>query len=147
MVHGSAITASVTSTDSFRVRAQRSELQRVLVWIVVLFTFMVVFCIRRLAGGVVASNNSAFTATFLFYFLATAYQFIVLLVIRRMNRQQKLLPEFFWKIATFIDLIIPACALAILVKFSPRGAVTAISGPTLLLMPMAIFLSVLRLQP
>ena len=108
---------------------------------------LVVTIARRLGHGVVMSANAAFFPTVGVLGASIAFQVVLLSMIRRANRETKLLPETLWRASTVLDLCTPAAVLAILELTSPRGAVAALSGPSLLLMPMVVLTSVLRLRP
>src|SRR5687768_4082070 len=138
---------SITSSESFLARAQRSEERRVKLWLCVLVGMVVVTVARRVAHGVVMSANAAFFPTLGILITSIAFQVILLFVLRRANRAMKLLPERVWRASAVFDMIVPAAVLAILQWTSPRGAVAALSGPSLLLMPIVVLTSVLRLRP
>jgi serine phosphatase RsbU (regulator of sigma subunit) len=138
---------SVTSTDSFAARAQRSEATRVVLWIVVLVGMLAVTLVRRSAGGVVMSDDEMFYPYAGLLVLAIVCQLILLAVLRRANRSATLLPEWVWRVSAMFDLAAAAGLLVISAFLSPRGAIAALSAPPLLLMPLVVLLSVLRLRP
>src|SRR5688572_26528409 len=51
--------ASLTSSDSFAARAQRSEARRVVIWLIVLVGMLVLTLTRRSFGGVVMGRKPA----------------------------------------------------------------------------------------
>ena len=108
---------------------------------------LLLYVTRRLTGGVVMSTNAAFIPTISVVIASIVFQIVLLSKLRRANRQMTLLPEILWRISTALDLCVPAAVLTILEWTSPRGMVAALSGPTLLLLPMVILTSVLRLRP
>ena len=138
---------SITSTESFLSRAQRSEQRRVWLWLGALVGVLIVTVVRRLAHGVVMSADVAFYPVIGVLVASILGQAGLLTVIRRANREMRLLPESLWRVSTALDLCTPMAVLAILALASPRGAVAALSGPSLLLVPMVVLTSVLRLRP
>jgi serine phosphatase RsbU (regulator of sigma subunit) len=138
---------SITSTESFLSRAQRSEEHRVRLWLGVLVGMLLVMIGRRIGGGVVMSANIAFVPTVAVLTASIVFQIVLLSMLRGANRRMTLLPESLWRVSTMLDLCVPAAVLGILGFTSPRGAVTALSGPSLLLLPLVVLTSVLRLRP
>src|SRR6185437_10054455 len=138
---------SITSSESFRARAQRSEEHRVWLWLAVLVFMLLLYIVRRLTHGVVMTANVAFIPTIGIVIASIAFQLVLLSKLRRANRAMTLLPDMLWRVSTVLDLCVPIAVLGVLEWTSPRGMVTALSGPTLLLLPMVILTSVLRLQP
>jgi len=116
-------------------------------WLAVLVGMLLVTVARRLGGGVVMSANAAFLATVGVLLAAIVFQLGLLATLRRLNREMKLLPEAIWRVSAVLDLCVPVAVLGILALTSPRGPVAALSGPSLLLMPMVVLTSVLRLRP
>jgi serine phosphatase RsbU (regulator of sigma subunit) len=75
------------------------------------------------------------------------YQLLAAWVVRRRASLGGVIPTWQRCVSVAIDLAVPGAVLLILQYKSPRGAYTALSGPSLLLMPLVTFLSVLRLRP
>jgi serine phosphatase RsbU (regulator of sigma subunit) len=112
-----------------------------------LFVTLLAAIARRLLGGVVMSSDWAFYPTAGVLVLGVIFQGLALLVVRRRVRMGGGIPDWQRVISVAIDLAVPAAVLLILQRHSPRGAYAALSGPSLLLMPLVILLSVLRLRP
>ncbi len=138
---------SITSTESFAARAQRSEARRAALWTAVLGALLLITIGRRLAGGIVMNSPAVFWPTISIILLAIGAQMPLLYFLRRANRAHRLLPFWVWRASAAFDLAVPMALLFIVGFFSPRGPVSELSGPTFLLLPMAILLSVLRLRP
>lgn len=138
---------SVTSTESFALRAQRSEAIRVLIWMMVLIGMLALTLVRRWVGGLVMTDNEMFVPYAGLLAIALICQFILLGVLRRANRTSALLPGWIWRGSAIFDLATAAGILVISAFFSPRGPVPALSAPPLLLIPLVILMSVLRLRP
>lgn len=138
---------SVTSTDSFRLRAQRSEQRRIGVMVGVLATLLVIVILRRLFHGVVMSNNSVFIPTIGFIIAVGIYEALMLGNVTRANRESRIIPNWRWILSAAIEVAAPLALLVILHVFSPRGEIAALSAPALLVLPIVILLSILRLRP
>jgi serine phosphatase RsbU (regulator of sigma subunit) len=138
---------SVTSTESFTIRAQRSEATRVLLWFVVLAGLSLITLARRRAGGVVMSDNKLFYPYQGLLLFAMICQIGLLAALRRANRGGYLLPSWLSHAAAIFDLCTAAGLLALAAYLSPRGAVPALTAPPLLLLPLVVLMSVLRLRP
>jgi serine phosphatase RsbU (regulator of sigma subunit) len=140
-------TISITSSDSFAARVQRSEAHRVVLWTVVLLGLLALTVARRWQGGATTSDANLFFPYAGVLTFAILCQLTVLVVLRRANRTGTLLPGWLWRGCALFDLVVAAAPLAIASFFSSRGAVAALSGPPLLLMPIVVLLSVMRLRP
>lgn len=141
------MTASITSSESFGARAQRSEERRVILWVGVLIVMIAISCARRWMGGVVMSENRVFFPTLAVLLAAVVLQIPLLIVLRRANRAARLLPGWLWRASSIADLCVPVAMLTISAFESPRGAVPALSAPPLLLLPLVVMMSILRLRP
>jgi serine phosphatase RsbU (regulator of sigma subunit) len=140
-------TQSLTSSESFASRAQRSEANRVVIWLAVLVGMLVLTLTRRWLGGVVMGDSRLFVPYSGVLGVAIVCQIILLATLRRANRAGRLLPPWVWRGSAMFDLAVAAGLLTLAQLLSPRGAVTALSAPPLLLMPLVILLSVMRLRP
>jgi serine phosphatase RsbU (regulator of sigma subunit) len=138
---------SITSTESFAWRAQRSEATRVLLWIAVLVVMIVLTVSRRLEHGVVMTRDEVFYPYVGVLVFAVIGQAVLFQVLRRAERRSILLPDWLWRASAIVDLVVVAAVLMIAALWSPRGPVAALTAPPLLLMPLVILLSILRLRP
>src|SRR5262249_50305279 len=123
---------SITSTDSFATRAQRSEARRVVLWIIVLAVMFVITLVRRQAGGLVMRENRMYFPYQGVLVFALVCQLVLLSALRRANRGGYLLPSWLWRASSIFDLCTAAGVLVIAGFLSPRGPVPALSGPPLL---------------
>src|SRR5262245_28484027 len=138
---------SITGTESFAARLLRSERWRIgLMTAALAVTLLGVFA-RRALGGAVMSVNAAFYPTVAVLLAGLAYQLLATWVVRRRARLGGAIPTWQRILSVAVDLAVPGAVLLNLQTHSPRGAYAALSGPSLLLMPLVIFLSVLRLRP
>ncbi len=137
---------SITSTESFRFRAQKREQARVALMGLVFAVVLVTTILRRLADGVVMTNNTVFGLTVGVLASAIGFEAFMLVHTRRLTRASRLVPLWTWKASAAIELAVPIALLSILVADSPRGAYAALSAPALLLAPLVVMLSVLRLR-
>ena len=138
---------SVTANASFAARAQLSDEHRAVLWLVVLVGMLCITLARRGAGGVVMSADHIFFPYAGVLVLAILCQVILLWFLRRANRIGYLLPPWVWRAGAIFDLGVAGALLVIAAFLSPRGAVTALSAPPVLLVPLVILLSVMRLRP
>jgi serine phosphatase RsbU (regulator of sigma subunit) len=139
--------ASLTSTDPFRLRAQKSEFHRLVIWTGILFALLAVILIRRSTDGIILANNAVFYPALGITLAAIVYESILLTVVWTANRRDKLLSDTTWRVAAFIDGAIPGLLLLSVVAASPKQALEAVAAPSLLLFPLVIILSILRLRP
>src|SRR5690242_19359891 len=100
--HSARVTAgsvgpSITSTDSFAVRAQRREARRVLLWSAVLVTVLALTILRRMLGGVVMSENRLYWPALVVLTVAIAGQVVLWRTLTLANRQSRLLPPWLWR--------------------------------------------------
>lgn len=138
---------SVTSTESFLLRAQRSDLRRAAVMIAALLTLTILISVRRLLGDVVMSTDRVYLpvlAVFLAGVAANSYSF---LSIRAASRAGRLLPSWRPRVSALADLAGATAAVSVGVFLSPRGSLVALSAPAVLLYPLILILSILRLRP
>jgi serine phosphatase RsbU (regulator of sigma subunit) len=138
---------SITSTDSFRFRAQRSEQRRIGIMIGVLAVLLLLIVMRRLFHGEVMSVNRVFYPTSVIIASMMVYEAIVLRNVRRANRESRLLPNWRWAANAVVEIAAPLGTLLILHLASLEGEVTALSAPGLLVLSIIITLSILRLRP
>ena len=88
---------SITSTESFAARAQRSEATRVMLWTVVLVGMLLLQVMRRWAGGLVMADNRLFFSDCGVLAVGIVCQMILLRVLGRANRGGVLLPGWLWR--------------------------------------------------
>jgi serine phosphatase RsbU (regulator of sigma subunit) len=138
---------SVTSTDSFRLRAQRSEQTRIVIFIGVLLTVVLIVGLRRVLHGEVMSDNHVFLPIVTVIGIVLAYEAILLWNVRRAIRESRLLADWRWVISATVEIGAPLALLTILHLSSAQGEVSALSAPGLLVLAIVILLSILRLRP
>ena len=137
---------SITGTESFAARLIRSERLRVGLMALSLLILLLTTVIRRLMGGLVMSENWVFYPTICALSLGVLYQGIVWLALRHWARVGGI-PNWHRWLSVVADLTLPFTLLLITQLHSPRGEYAALSAPSLLLIPMVIVLSILRLHP
>lgn len=139
--------ASLTQTDSFRLRVQRAEATRTTLMLGVLAALTAITVLRRLSGGAVMRVDSLYWTTVGILGVATVVELFALRAVRRANRDGRLLNDHVWVTIAAIEVLAPLGALAMLGVHGPQGAVEALSAPAVLLLPLVIMLSVLHLRP
>lgn len=138
---------SITSAESFLERAQRSEARRVALWIAVLLAMTALAAARPLKRDVVMSDDEVFYPYLAVLAAAAIVQAVLLAALWRADRRKRLLPDWLWRSAAAFDLAVVLLLLAIAAFWSPRGPIPALSAPPLLLLPLVVLLSILRLRP
>ncbi len=138
---------SLTGTESFAARLLRSERFRIWLMVFALAATLLSVIARRAFGGAVMSVNRVFFPAAGVLLAGLAFQGLALAVTRRRARIGGQVPQWQRTLSVAIDLLVPAGLLLITQFNSPRGAYAALSGPSLLLMPLVILLSILRLRP
>lgn len=139
--------ASITSSASFQARLLSSEQWRAGLLAAAWMFALAVALIRRALGGVVMSVDAIFYSTLGVLLFAIAFEVGVVIDARRHQQLGRAMPSHRWIIGAVVDLLIPIVGLAIMENLSPRGAYAALSGPTILGLPLVIMMSILRLRP
>lgn len=138
---------TLTGQESFRLRVQRSEEVRTLLMIGLFATLIVIAFIRRLYGGDVVRNDALFWPVIAAFVALLLAEIVVLQIVRRANRQARLIGDLFWQGLTAVELAGPLGMLALLVIHPLVPALEALSGPSLLVLPIVILLSIMHLRP
>lgn len=138
---------SVTSRDTFLQKVLLSEQWRCLLMAGVMVLLIGVLLVRRALHGVVMSSDAVFYPSLAVFIVGLAGQGFIYVGLWRFTRIGTHPSEWrFWASAMF-DVAIPIAGMTILHFNSPRGDVAALSAPVLLLIPLVVLLSVLRLKP
>ena len=116
-------------------------------WGAVLAGMLLLTLIRRWMGGIVMSHDAVFYPYVGVLALGLVGQLAVLPIVRGANRRGALLPGWIWRASSTFDLAIAAALLIIVVFRSPRGSAAALTAPPILLFPLLVLMSVLRLRP
>lgn len=138
---------SLTASDSFAARAQKSEAHRIVIWLTLLAIMALLTLVRRWTSGMVMTVNRIFIPYFSVLLIAIVSQVGLLWIVVRANRSGRLLPAWLWHASAIFDLLVAAVLLVVAALYSPRDTVTTLTAPPLLLMPMVVLLSVMRLRP
>jgi serine phosphatase RsbU (regulator of sigma subunit) len=138
---------SITSTESFRLLAQQADLYRVMVWAGLLMAFVVVTLVRHWLHGAVFANRLIFDATMVILLTGVAVQAGLGTALYRAHRAGVIIGWPYWRLSAVVDLGIPMLFLGLLSWHSPMGPVWALSAPAILLLPVVVLLSILRLRP
>lgn len=137
---------SVTSSDSFQIRAQRSEQHRIIIMLGVLAAILAIMVTRRILGDQLISDRLFVVGVSIIAAIAL-YEFVMLHNARRANRESRLLPRWRWTVNAIVETAGPLVLLVMFRYLSPRGETLALTGPVLLVIPIILLLSVLRLRP
>src|SRR5689334_16175075 len=103
---------SVTSSESFEARAQRSEARRVVIWLTLIAVMLALTLTRRFVGGLVMSDNRIFVPYLGVLVVAAAVQVVLLAVLRRANRAGQLVHRWLWRGSAVFDLCVASALLA-----------------------------------
>jgi len=139
--------ASLTGTESFAARLRRSEQWRIVLMLAALLVSLLAVIARRIVGGAVMTANTVFIPSVGILTAGLIYQCVAMATVRRRARDGGAIPDWQRMVSVAVDLAIPSGGLLILQLNSPRGEVAALSAPALLLFPLVILLSILRLRP
>ncbi|MBC7772359.1 MAG: PP2C family protein-serine/threonine phosphatase [Pyrinomonadaceae bacterium] len=137
---------SELSFASFRILAQRSELNRVRLMLGVLFTLIVLGLVRRESGGMVM-NSPVFWWTQGLLAAWVIFELLTLHFLTRAISAGRVIREQRWRINAAVEIMLAIGMLVIGHILSPRGMVPALSAPAILVLPLLVLLSVLRLRP
>lgn len=140
---------SVLALESpgFRQRLAKSERMHLALVSLVLLVLLLNVILRRALGGIVMSADAVFHPTVGVLLGGLAFQGLVLLWLRHTERKGTATPARASDWTLLTELLVPTSLMLILQNHSPRGEYAALSAPVLLLMPIVILLSVLRLRP
>jgi len=132
--------------SSFEIRVQQSEQARVGLFIGVLLALAALIMLRRVTGGVVM-NSPVYWWTLGLLGAGLLYESWMFFAAKRANIAGRLIGDFRWRFNAAFELGLAIGLLVILHLLSPQGPVTALSAPALLVLPLVVLLSVLRLRP
>ena len=144
---GNPAAASITGTDSFQLRLQKSELLRAKLMLVLYVVLSGITFARRLSGGVVMANDLLFTITTGLTLMAAAVAWYAVLRLREDMRLGKLTTVWWVRHLSWIELAWPSALMTALHYLSPGGDRLALSAPVLLMFPLTVLMSVLRMRP
>lgn len=135
----------VLASESFGLLMQRSELIRVRVFLAVLLTLVVVAAVRRLIGGDMLNGPLFWWANGILV-AAIAYECWMLRIISKAVARHCLIRERWWYVNAPLELGFPFAFLLISHLDSPQD-IHRLTVPSLLIFPIILLLSVLRLRP
>jgi serine phosphatase RsbU (regulator of sigma subunit) len=139
-------TPSQPEFSSFNLRVQQSEQARLVLFIGVLLSLAALITVRRMAGGI-TMNSPVYWWTLGLLGIGLAYELLAFYTTSRANAAGRLVGELHWRLNAAIEIGLAIGMLLILHLLSPQGPVTALSAPALLVLPLVVLLSVLRLRP
>ncbi|MBC7772409.1 MAG: PP2C family protein-serine/threonine phosphatase [Pyrinomonadaceae bacterium] len=131
---------------SFRTLAQRSEQSRVRLMLGVLFTLVILGVIRRYSGDV-APYPAAFWWTQGLLAAWIVFELFMLHVLTRAISAGRVIRDQRWRLNAAVEIAFAVGMLVIGHLLSPQGMVAALSAPAILVLPLLVLLSVLRLRP
>lgn len=138
---------SYTSTASFEARQLEAEQWRLSLLIATYAVLIATWIARREMGGFVAATNLVFFPAISTLAAAIGINASALIHVRRVRARGTSMPNWYWLVGAWFDLAVAFVLLIILQLFSPAGPLETISAPSLLLVPLSMMLSALRLRP
>lgn len=108
---------------------------------------MLLWLIRREAGGAVTMTDQVFHGELTVLGIGIALQTLGYFDAARRTRLNLEIPRWRLHLSAAVDLGIPFICLIILQVYSPRGAYAALSAPSIMLIPIVLVISLLRLRP
>jgi serine phosphatase RsbU (regulator of sigma subunit) len=138
---------SLTGTDSFAARLLNSERWRIRLMVAALIVTLLGVFARRALGGAVMSVTTVFFPVVGVLLFGLLYQAVAHWVVQQRARTGGSIATWQRVTSVAVDLAVPGAVLLVLQNHSPRGAYAGLSAPSLLLMPLVILLSILRLRP
>lgn len=138
---------SVAARDPFLLRAQRSEQYRAMFMAGLLAVMLVLTIFRQSARVAVWGAPYLEVGSALVLAVWLAYQCALFARLRYLTRLNRLVPDWSWRVNVGLDLLFPAILMLGAREPSVRGELGALSAPPVLLFPIVILLSILRLRP
>ncbi|CAN5774458.1 hypothetical protein BH11PLA1_BH11PLA1_04960 [soil metagenome] len=137
---------SLTATESFRLRIQRSEKTRAFLMCGVYAVLIALAVGRRLAGGRVMTDDAVFAPYVGVLLVAGVIEAVVAIFLWRGLQRGDLVCRRWMTVGAFVELAVAGGLLVVLYLWSPRGEHAAITSPVLLLLPLTVLLSIMRLR-
>lgn len=119
---------------------------RVGLFIGVLLALAALITLRRWTGGVVM-NSPVYWWTLGLLGVGLLYESWMYLATKRASAAGTVIGEARWRLNAAVEVGLAVGLLVILHILSPQGPLTALSAPALLVLPLVVLLSVLRLRP
>ena len=133
--------------DAFASRLRQSELLRVRLMMVAYATLLTTTIVRRLWGGVVMADNLLFGISVAICLSAIAVAVAASIRIQRDIVAGHAGTTWWIRHLSWIELAWPAGLMVTLHYLSPIGEVLSLTSPTILMFPLTILSSVMRLRP
>lgn len=138
---------SITASASFQTRLMQAERWRLALLALCFFVMLIMWEARRLMGDMVAASDLAQAWVVSILLVSIALLIVGIVDVTRRLRRGGSMPWGRLLAGAALDLGAPFGVLLALQMNSPRGAYAALSGPSLLIVPIVIMLSALRLRP
>ena len=110
--------AVVDDIHAFRLASQKSELRRILLLFGIVGVLLVLTLVRHAAGGI-AAQGRPFLYTLVILAVVAAYSGVVFRIVRRADRDKRLLSGWVWSLSAIAEALFPTAALFCLVRFVP----------------------------
>jgi serine phosphatase RsbU (regulator of sigma subunit) len=136
----------VNDLYAFRLAVQRSEEKRLVLLLGLFGVVLVVALARHLAGGI-AMQGGGFTGALVMLVAATICFVSALWMVKRANKEGRLIPSWIWSAGLCIEAIIPTAAIWGLIRYVPIEPLRSVAAPALLIYGIFAVATVLRLNP
>jgi serine phosphatase RsbU (regulator of sigma subunit) len=125
----------------------RSEQWRATMYVGLWSVMLLLLFVRRLVHSDISAVNAIFYPLLFLLLSGIIFQVVAAVNIAGFVRRGQPLPRWRWMTGVVVDLAIPVAALAVIEAFSPTGHAGGLTAPALLVLPMVIMLTILRLRP
>lgn len=114
----------------------------------IVFTVMLITLIgRRITGELVMTTDAVFFPRLAITAAAVIIELILWAIVRQRIHESRLMPSWLWVATALFELAVPTALLTIAHLYSPRGEYAALTAPPLMVFPIVVLTSVLRLKP
>lgn len=138
---------SITSSKSFKARALDAERARTGMLAICLAFLLAAWIARRVVGGRIASHDDIFYPILVLFSLGLALSLAAFVEVTRRRLRGIDLPPWRFVLGSILDIGVPFSVLLVHHLRDPAGLIPGIAAPAVLIVPIVIFLSVLRLRP
>ncbi len=133
------------SNGALRLALQKCEGKRLGVLLLLIALTAAITELRHVLGGRVMQGR-AFVDALILLGAVGAYAIILLLIVRRANARNRLLPLWLWVVTTVVETSIPTAAMLILQLTGRIPMIEALSVPAVVMYGALIALSILRMR-
>jgi serine phosphatase RsbU (regulator of sigma subunit) len=138
---------SITTSETFQFRAQRSEASRLLLMSAFFAVMLGALITRRISGELVMTTDAVYFPRLGITAVAIFVELALWAIVRKGSRENRLMPSWLWLATAVFELAVPTALMMVAILNSPRGEYAALTAPPLMVYPVVVLMSVLRLRP